>query len=63
MENKKFMRSKDQKIAGVCAGIAEYFGWDTSIVRIVYALATLFTCSAGLWIYLILWLVIPVKQG
>ena len=41
--NKKLTRSrKERMIAGVCGGLAEYFGWDPTLVRIVYALATIF---------------------
>ena len=37
MENeKKLTRSSNRMIAGVCAGIAEYFGWDATLLRIVY---------------------------
>lgn len=57
-ENKRLVRSADRMIAGVCAGVAEYFGLDTSLVRI----ATLFLILFGglsLWVYIILWLVVP----
>ena len=43
----------------VCGGLAEYFGWDPTLVRIVYALATIFTAFAGIIIYLILWIIMP----
>ena len=34
MENeKKLTRSSNRMIAGVCAGIAEYFGWDPTLLR------------------------------
>ncbi len=52
-------KSKDKKIAGVCAGIAEHFGWDVSMVRIVYLVAAFLTGSALAWIYLILMFVLP----
>lgn len=55
-------RSKSNKmIAGVCAGIAEHFGWDTSIVRIIYALLTIFTVFCGIPVYIILWIIMPEK--
>ncbi|MBR4934972.1 MAG: PspC domain-containing protein [Anaerotignum sp.] len=39
--NKKLYRSKnDKKISGVCGGIAEYFGIDATIVRLLWVLAT-----------------------
>ena len=43
-------------IGGVCAGIADYFEWDITLVRIIYVLATFFTAFSG---YLILWLIMP----
>lgn len=61
MENKKLTRSTHRMIAGVCAGIAEYFGWDTTLLRIVYVLVTFFTAFAGVIIYIILWIIMPGK--
>ncbi|EEF74730.1 PspC domain protein [Phocaeicola coprophilus DSM 18228 = JCM 13818] len=46
-------------IAGVCSGIAEYFGWDITLVRILYVLATVCTAFSGTIVYLILWIVMP----
>ncbi len=62
MENKRLLRSNNRMLAGVCAGIAEYFGWEVSTVRIVYALATIFTAFSGGIIYLILWIVMPDRR-
>ena len=60
---KKLTRSrKERMIAGVCGGLAEYFGWDPTLVRIVYALATIFTAFAGIIIYLILWIIMPEER-
>ena len=42
---KKLRRSKDQMIAGVCAGIAEYLGLDVTLVRVGYVLLSIL--SAG----------------
>ena len=45
-------------IAGVCSGIAMHFGWDVSIVRLIWALCLL--CGGtGLLAYIIAWIVIP----
>ena len=62
MAQNKLSRSKERKIAGVCGGIANYFGWDASIVRIIYALATIFTAFCGVLLYLILWLLLPEEK-
>lgn len=40
---KQLTRSNNRMIAGVCSGIADYFGWDVTLVRILYVLATFFT--------------------
>lgn len=42
-------------IAGVCAGIANYFGWDVTMVRLAFVLTTIFLTGAPLIAYLILW--------
>lgn len=46
-------------IGGVCAGIADYFEWDITLVRIIYVLATFFTAFSGGLVCLILWLIMP----
>ncbi|MDB5165925.1 MAG: phage shock protein PspC [Candidatus Saccharibacteria bacterium] len=57
---KHLYRSKtDRKIAGVCAGIAEYFGIDPTIVRVIAVLLLLPGGFPGLIPYLILWVVVP----
>lgn len=51
-------------LSGVCGGIAEYLGWDATLVRVVYALLSI--CSAGfpgLLIYIILAILMPSKEG
>lgn len=56
---KRLTRSSSQKmIAGVCGGIAEYLGWDVTIVRLLWIVLTL-AGGSGILIYLILWLVMP----
>ena len=59
MGNKKLTRSNTRMIAGVCAGIADYFNWDITLVRIVYVLLTFFTVFSGGIVYLVLWLIMP----
>jgi len=46
-------------IAGVCGGLADYLGWDPSMVRILYALISIFTAFSGVIFYIILWIIIP----
>lgn len=59
MENRKLTRSNDRMLAGVCAGLAEYFGFETTMVRIVYTLLTVFTAFSGVIVYLILMIIMP----
>jgi phage shock protein C len=57
--SKRLMRSStDKKIAGVCAGLADYFDLDPTIIRLVWVLAFFFGGAGGL-AYLVLWIVLP----
>lgn len=60
-ENKKITRPRNGRmLAGVCAAIANYFGLDASLVRIGYALLSLFSAGfPGLLLYIILMIIIP----
>ncbi len=58
--HKKLHRSRNQMIAGVCAGIAEYFNIDPTLVRIIYVILSIFSAGfPGLLLYIILWIVMP----
>jgi phage shock protein PspC (stress-responsive transcriptional regulator) len=60
---KRLMRSsRDKKIGGVCAGLAEYFDLDPTIVRVVWLLAILFA-GTGFLVYIILWIVLPLAPA
>ncbi|MEX1287556.1 MAG: PspC domain-containing protein, partial [Acidimicrobiia bacterium] len=45
-------------IAGVCAGVADRFGWDRSLVRLLFVLSFLLP-GPQILIYLVLWLLLP----
>ena len=58
---KKLYRSvSDKKLAGVCGGIAEYFGLDSTLIRVGWALVSLFA-GAGVLAYIVCALIIPEK--
>jgi phage shock protein C len=58
---KRFYRSPDdRRIAGVCGGLAEYFNVDPVLVRVLFVI--LIFSGIGLPAYLILWLVVPVRE-
>ncbi|MFN2556967.1 MAG: PspC domain-containing protein [Nitriliruptorales bacterium] len=44
-------------IAGVCAGIADHFGWSRTTVRLLFVLFGLF--GAGELAYIVLWILMP----
>jgi phage shock protein PspC (stress-responsive transcriptional regulator) len=59
MERKKLTRSNsDYLIAGVCGGLAEYFGIDPIIIRLVWLLIIL-AGGAGVVAYIVAWIIIP----
>lgn len=53
---------RNKKIAGVCAGVANYFDIDPTIVRLIWGVA-FFVYGIGLIPYLILWFVLPEDDG
>jgi phage shock protein C len=61
---KKLYRSTEQRmIAGVCGGIAEYFGLDPTLVRVLYALGSFVSAAfPGVFVYLLLWIIIPERS-
>ena len=60
---KRLMRSsRDKKIGGVCAGLADYFDLDPTLVRVLWLLAV-FCAGTGFLVYLILWIVLPLAAA
>jgi phage shock protein PspC (stress-responsive transcriptional regulator) len=60
--DKKLKRSRNQFVAGVCAGFADYLGWDVTLVRLIYALLTICTVGfPGVIMYIILWMIMPLE--
>ncbi len=67
MENnanpKRLYRSDNKMLCGVCAGIAEYFNIDPTIVRVGYVALSIFSAGfPGLLLYIILLLIMPQKM-
>ena len=58
MEKRLHRSLSDRKLAGVCGGIAEYLGWDPTLVRLLWVILTLLGGS-GILIYIVLWIVMP----
>jgi phage shock protein C len=61
MPNQKLVKRKDRAvIGGVCAGIADYYNWDPTNVRLLYVLLSVLSAAfPGLLVYLLLWLFMP----
>lgn len=56
----KLRRSKNRMIAGVCGGLAEYFGMDPTVMRVLYVVVSVFSAAfPGILVYCVLWFVIP----
>jgi len=64
MANSGLYRSSQQSIiAGVMGGIAERFGWNANLLRLIFVLVSCLSAAfPGILVYLILWLVIPKRQ-
>jgi phage shock protein C len=63
LPHKKLYRSsKDRMIAGVCGGLAERYGFDSTWVRLIFVLLFLAGGSA-LLIYLIMWAIVPLDTS
>ena len=54
--------SNNRMVGGVCAGLAEWLGWDPTLVRILYTVMTVFTAFSGAIFYVILWIIMPKKS-
>ena len=61
MPTRQLARSrKNRMLFGVCGGLAEWIGWDPTLVRVLYVLVSVFSAAfPGMLVYLILWLVMP----
>ena len=57
--SKQLIRPREGRmVAGVCAGLGDYFGLDANLVRLIFAALSIFG-GAGVLVYLVAWLVVP----
>ncbi len=56
--------SRNAVLAGVCGGIAEWLGWDPTLVRILYVVVSLLSAAfPGILVYIALWVLMPRSDG
>lgn len=59
---KKLLRSRNSMIAGVCGGIANYFGLDPTLVRVGYVILSVISAGfPGILVYILLMLIMPME--
>jgi phage shock protein C len=61
MSGNPLRRSRQHRLlAGVCGGLAEWLGWDPTLVRILYVVVSVLSAAfPGVLVYLVLWIVMP----
>jgi phage shock protein C len=60
MESKKLYRSRNNRmIAGVCSGLANFFGIDPTVVRLIFGAGTILGFGSFILIYLVMFIVVP----
>jgi phage shock protein C len=58
-ETRKLYRSRtNRQVAGVCGGLAEYFGMDPTLIRVLFVVLAVLGGS-GVVLYLALWIIVP----
>ena len=62
MEKKLYRDEPRKVIAGVCAGLADYFSVDVTLVRLLFVLALIYH-GGGTLAYIVLWIVMPKRIG
>lgn len=52
----------DRVIAGIAGGLGEYFNIDSTVIRLIFVMLTVFG-GGGILLYLVLWLIIPSQES
>ncbi|NJN26258.1 MAG: PspC domain-containing protein [Cyclobacteriaceae bacterium] len=54
------LRSRKRVLGGVCGGLANWLGWDVTLVRVLYILLSIISAAfPGTIVYIILWIAMP----
>lgn len=62
MKKRLYRSTQDKKLTGVCGGLAEYFGVDSTLIRVA-AVLLIAADGIGLIAYLLAWIIMPVNPG
>ena len=63
MSNNLYKNNKNKMVFGVCSGIADWLGMDTSLVRVAMLAGVFFSLSVVFWIYLGLGILLPTNPN
>jgi phage shock protein PspC (stress-responsive transcriptional regulator) len=51
---------RNRMIAGVCGGLAQWLGWDATLVRLLYVIVSVLSVAfPGILVYIVLWILMP----
>jgi len=55
-----YRSTRNVMIAGVCGGLADWLGWDPTVVRVLYVLCSVLSAAfPGIIVYIVLWILMP----
>ena len=65
IKDKTLRRSRsDRMLAGVCGGLAEFFGVDPTLLRVIYVVVSLVSAAfPGALVYALIWLIVPESES
>ena len=63
--SRPFVRSRhDRMLAGIFGGLAQRFGWNSTLVRVLFVIISLASAAfPGILVYLIMWLLMPEESS
>ena len=63
LTERRLIRPRQSRaIAGVCSGIALFYGWDVNLVRFLFVVFTCLTTGVGILVYMAAWVLLPEAQ-
>ncbi|MGH0030865.1 MAG: PspC domain-containing protein [Myxococcota bacterium] len=54
---------RNRMIGGVCGGLAEWLGWEPTLVRVLFVLVSVLSAAfPGILVYVLLWILMPERE-